>query len=142
MSRSSALVLAAAALLAPAALAPVPAQAAVACHGNACDGGSPKSAGCAADARTVPGSEVPKAADHVRAWLRYSRACHAVWAQADASDGWEFAVQIRGGASHHAFTVTSGPTYTAMVGADHEHRVRLRDFDNQWEDGPWRKGGS
>ncbi len=141
--RASSLVLTAAALLVPTLLSPVPAQAAATCHGNACDGKNPVAAGCSADAETVPSSQVPTGSEpHVRAWLRYSKACHAVWAQAPASDGWNFRIQIRGGTTYSGTTLNSGPTYTLMVGADHEHRVGLQDVDGQWDNGPWRKGGS
>lgn len=143
LHRAPALALAATLLVLPGVLAPSTAQAAVGCHGNACDGKSPKATGCASDAKTIPGSAVPRGDHpHVRAWLRYSKACHAVWAQADQSNGWEFGIQIRNGSSYNGSTVMSGPAYTSMVGADHEHRVRLRDADDgQWDEGPWRKGG-
>ncbi|MEU4114254.1 DUF2690 domain-containing protein [Kitasatospora sp. NPDC028055] len=137
-----ALVLATATALLPPLLAPAPAVAAETCHGNACDGLSPKATGCAADAQTIPGTAVPPGhAEAVHAWLRYSKKCHAVWAQADQSNGWGFRLQTSK-VSYDGTTVMSGPTYTAMSGADQRHRVGLQDAgDGQWTYGAWRTGG-
>ncbi|MFG2918913.1 DUF2690 domain-containing protein [Kitasatospora sp. NPDC048298] len=129
-------------MLVPPVVAPAVATAAPACHGNACDGRSPKATGCGADARTIPGTVIdPGSNRHPQAWLRYSKQCDAVWAQGEESDGSTIRVQIDGGASYDAPTVAPGPAFTAMVGADHRHRVGILDVDGQWSYGKWRKGG-
>ncbi|MFD5466085.1 DUF2690 domain-containing protein [Kitasatospora sp. NPDC127059] len=137
-----ALVLAAATVLVPTLLPPTAAVAATTCHGNACDGQSPKATGCAADAQTIPDTAVPPGHHQaVHAWLRYSKKCHSVWAQADKSNGWGFRLQTDK-VSYDGTTVMSGPTYTSMTGADQRHRVGLQDAgDGQWTYGDWRKGG-
>ncbi|MFJ2864239.1 DUF2690 domain-containing protein [Kitasatospora sp. NPDC087314] len=148
--RTSALALAALAVLAPSAAspasasvsAPASASAAGGCRGNACDGKNPKALGCGNDARDVPDTQVaPGSQKHPRAWLRYSPTCHAVWAKGEQADGWTIRVQIMGSDSYDAPTLASGEAFTAMVGADHTHRVGVQDVDGRWAYSNWRHGG-
>ncbi|MFE4517017.1 DUF2690 domain-containing protein [Kitasatospora sp. NPDC056783] len=126
----------------PSLVAPAVATAAAGCHGNACEGRSPKATGCGSDAQTIPGTVThPGSGLHPQVWLRYSKQCDAVWAQGEESNGWTIRVQLDGGASYDAPTVPSGSAFTSMVGAGHRHRVGVLDADGRWSYGAWRKGG-
>ncbi|MGW7259540.1 DUF2690 domain-containing protein [Streptomyces sp. NPDC054834] len=115
-----------------------PALAAPGCRSDACTGKNPKSQGCNADAKDVPKSVVhPDSGQHPIAWLRSSAKCHAVWAKAEKSEGWEFRIEVMNGKSYVAATQLSFEAYTAMVGADRSYRICWRDVDGAPSCGHW-----
>ncbi|ARF55806.1 DUF2690 domain-containing protein [Streptomyces gilvosporeus] len=92
------------------------------CPGAGCDGKSPKSDGCAADAVTWE----PTEGNVARIQLRYSKRCGAVWGRiVNGEPGDMVTISVTDGSSRSASIATYHDVYTRMATVGDTFRVRF-----------------